>query len=143
MKSLNQDLAAINSWCLQSHMRLNPKKTKSIVVSRSRTRAPGYGDLTLGGAELEELKSLCILEVTFASKLTFEMHLKEVVSKAARNLGVMRQAGKLFDCPRANISYLMFAVRRGCVNVSFVRATEERSVPCVCSIRFITQGTTR
>ena len=47
-------LAAINSGCLKCHMRPNPKKAKSIVVSRSRTIAPGYGDLTFGGAELEE-----------------------------------------------------------------------------------------
>ena len=34
MESLNQDLAAINSWCLW-HMRFSPKKTKFMVVSRS------------------------------------------------------------------------------------------------------------
>ena len=65
MESLNQDLAAINSWRLKWHMRLHPKKTKFIVVSRSRTSAPGYGDLTLGGAELEEVHSLHIPRVTF------------------------------------------------------------------------------
>ena len=53
-------------------MRLNTKKTKSMVVSRSLILAPGYGDLTVGGAEIEELKSLCILGVTLDSKLTFE-----------------------------------------------------------------------
>ena len=37
-------------------MRLYPKKTKSIVVSRSRTYAPDYGDLTLSATELEEVK---------------------------------------------------------------------------------------
>ena len=68
-----QDLEAINSWCLKWHMRLNPKKTESIVINRSRTSAPGYGELTLGGAELEEVKSLRILGVTFDPKLTFEM----------------------------------------------------------------------
>ena len=53
IESLNQDLAAICSWCLKWHMKLNFKKTKSMVVSRSRANAPGYGDLILGGAELE------------------------------------------------------------------------------------------
>ena len=38
-----------------AHM-LNSKNTKSTVVSRSRTIAPGYGVLTLGGAEIEEAK---------------------------------------------------------------------------------------
>ena len=42
MDSLNQDLAAINSWCLKWHMRLSPKKTKPMMVSRSQTIAPGY-----------------------------------------------------------------------------------------------------
>ena len=30
-------------------------KIKSMLVSRSRTYAPGYGALTLGGAELQEV----------------------------------------------------------------------------------------
>ena len=32
--------------------------------------------------------------------LTFETHLREVVSKAARSLDVVRRVGKLLDCPR-------------------------------------------
>ena len=45
-------------------MRFHFKKTKSMVVSRSRTITPDYGDVNLGGAELEEIKSLRILEAT-------------------------------------------------------------------------------
>ena len=94
MEMQNEDLVAVNSWCLQWHMGLNPKKTKSMLVIRSRTN-----DLTLGGAELEKLKRLRILGVTLDSKLTFDTHLQEVVLKAARSLVVVRQVGKLFDCP--------------------------------------------
>ena len=90
MELLKHDLAAINSWCLKWHVRLNPK-TNSMVVSRSRTSALGY-DLTLGGAELEELKSLRFLEVTSNCKLTFETHLREIISKDARNIKVVRRA---------------------------------------------------
>ena len=90
-----------------------------MVVSRSRTSAPGYGDLTLGGAELEEVKSLLILRVTFDPKLKFEMHFREVVSKTARNLGVVCRAGKLFDCPR---------VLKGCFN-AYVLSTWEYCAP--------------
>ena len=66
-ESLNQDLAVIDSWCLKWLMRLNPKKTKSIVANQSRTNASGYGDLTLGDAKLEEINSLRILGVTLNS----------------------------------------------------------------------------
>ena len=152
-------------------MRLNSKKTISMVVSRSRTIAPSYCDLTLGGAKLEELKSLRILRVTLGSKLTFEIHLREVMSTAVRSLGVMRPAGKLFECPRVLNScfnayifpaysivppcgrcrwslvwccwIVLFTVRKGCMRVSFVVwGTEGRLVPCVCSMKFITEGTT-
>ena len=79
-------------------MRLNAKKTKSMMVSRSWTN--GCSDLTLGGAELEEVKCFRIVGVTSDSKLRIETHLREVVSKAAWSLGVVRRTGKLFDCPR-------------------------------------------
>ena len=69
-------------------------ETNSMVVSRSVTYAPGNGDLTLGGAEVEEVKSIRILEVTLDSKLTFETHLDEVVSKAARSLSVVHREEK-------------------------------------------------
>ena len=52
-------------------MRLNPK-TKSLVVSRSRTNGLGYGDRNLCDAELEEIKSLRIFGVILDPKLTFE-----------------------------------------------------------------------
>ena len=77
---------------------LNPKMTKPILVSRSRTHAPGYGDLTLGCAELKEVKSLRIIGVALDSELTFETHLLEVVSKATISLGVVSRAVKLFNC---------------------------------------------
>ena len=48
----------------------NIKKTKSMVISQSRTISPRYGDLTLSGTELEEVKSLRILGVALDSKLT-------------------------------------------------------------------------
>ena len=79
--------AAIHSWCLKWHLRLNSKKPKSMVVSRFRPIAPGYGYLTLGGGVLGELKGLRILGITLDSKLTFETHLREVVSKGIQESG--------------------------------------------------------
>ena len=49
-----------------------------MVFTQSRTNASDYGDLTLGGAELPEVKSLRILEITLDSKLTRETHLCEL-----------------------------------------------------------------
>ena len=155
-------------WCLKWH----PRITKSMEVSRSRTIAPGYGDISLGGAELEELKNLRILRVTWDPKLTFETRLWEVMSKVARSLGVVHRAGKLCDCLRElkssfntyvlySLEYcapecmssakfhlgllgsILSAVRKGCMRVSFfVWGREGRLAPCVCSMRFITEWPT-
>ena len=76
MESLNQDWAASKTWYLKWHLRLNSNKTKSQVVSRSRTRASGCVHHTLGGEVLEEVKSRRVLGVTVDSKLMFETHLR-------------------------------------------------------------------
>ena len=65
-------------------MTRNPKKTKSMVVCRSRIITPGYGDLTLGGAEFE-VYSLRMLLITLDSKWTFATRLREFLLKAARS----------------------------------------------------------
>ena len=47
--SLNWDLARIKEWCNHWCMILNPNKTKTLVVCRSRTLNPPHGDLVLSG----------------------------------------------------------------------------------------------
>ena len=106
-------------------MRLNPKKTEFMVLCRSRTIAPGNGDLTLSGAELEELRRLRVLGVTLNSKLTFETHLREVVSKAARRLIIVRRAAKLLNCPR---------VLKSCFN-EYVLSSWSIVPPCESRLR--------
>ena len=106
-------------------MRLNPKKAKSMVVTRSRTIVSGRCNLTLDSAELEDLQSLRILGVTVDSKFTFETHMWEVVSKAARILGVVPREGKLFECPR---------VLKSCFN-AYVLSSLEYCTPCDCRRR--------
>ena len=69
-------------------MRLKHKKIKSMVVCRSRTYAPSYGDRTLGCVE------------TLDSRLMLKTHLGTGVSKPVNSLGVACRAGKLLDCLR-------------------------------------------
>ena len=56
-------------------MKLNASKTKTMIVSRSRTMHPQSPTLTIGGTVLKESDDLVILGVTFDSKMTFEKHL--------------------------------------------------------------------
>ena len=77
-ESLNRDLVRVNAWCDLWGMKLNASKTKTMIVSRSRTMLPLSPPLTIDGTVLKESDELDILGVTFDSKLTFEKHLRSV-----------------------------------------------------------------
>ena len=60
VESLNRNLGSNPLLVFEVAHEANPKQMKSKVISRPRTYAPGYGDLTLGSTELEKIKSLRI-----------------------------------------------------------------------------------
>ena len=55
-------------------MKFNTNKTKTMIVSRSRTMHPQSPPLTIGRTVLKESDDLVILGVTCDSKITFEKH---------------------------------------------------------------------
>ena len=91
-ESLNRDLIRVNTWCDLWGMKLNVSKTKTVIVSRSRTMHPQSPPLTIDGSVLKESDNLDILGVIFDSKLTFgsifarspEQLPKDLVSSGSR-----------------------------------------------------------
>ena len=83
LESMNRDLNRISVWCNLWGMKLNASKTKTMMVSRSRTVHPQLTPLTLDGTVLKESADLVILGVTFDATMTFEKHLRSVSSAAA------------------------------------------------------------
>ena len=71
-KSLRRDPLQVREWCELWGMKLNAGKTKTMIVSRSRTMHLQSPALTIGGTVLKESDDLFILEVSFDSKMTFE-----------------------------------------------------------------------
>ena len=100
--SLNRDLERIGQWCSQWGMRLNSSKTKTMLVSRSRTNEPPHPPLSVGNTPLAESEFLTILGVTFDSHLTFEKHLSNVSANAARKLGIVRKASYIYNNEEIN-----------------------------------------
>ena len=68
-ETLIRDLGRVSEWCDFLGMKLNASKTKTMIVSRSRTTHRQSPPLTIGGAVLKESDDL--LAVTFDSKMTF------------------------------------------------------------------------
>ena len=91
-ESLIRDLGRVSEWCDLWGMKLNESKTKTIIVSRSRTVHPKSPPLTIGGTVLKESDDLVILGVTFDSKMTFEKHLHSVFIAASQRLGILRKS---------------------------------------------------
>ena len=86
--SLNWDLVRILEWCNHWFMVLNPNKTKAFVISRSRTVNPPHGALVLSGVSICASPNLNILDVKFDSRLTFEDHVRGIVSHASQRIGI-------------------------------------------------------
>ena len=57
---LNRDLVRVNAWCDLWGMKLNARKTKTMIVSRSRTMHPQSPPLTIDGTVLKESDDLDI-----------------------------------------------------------------------------------
>ena len=90
-QSLIRDLGRVSEWCDLWGMKLNATKTKTMIVSRSRTMHPQSPPLTILGTVLKESDDLIILGVTFDSKMTFEKHLRSVSRAASQRLGILRK----------------------------------------------------
>ena len=86
----------MNAWAHLLGMKLNVSKTKTMIVSRSRTMHPQPPPLTIDGTVLKESDDLDILGVTFDSKLTIEKHLHSVSRVASQRLGILRKSWHVF-----------------------------------------------
>ena len=93
---LIRDLGRVSEWCDIWGMKLNASKTKTMIVSRSRTMHPQSPQLTIGGNVLKKSDDLVILGVTFDSKMTFEKHLRSVSRAASQRLGILRKSWRVF-----------------------------------------------
>ena len=96
-ESLIRDLGRVSEWCDLWLIKLNASKTKTMIVSRSRTMHPQSTPLTIGGTVLLKVSDvLVILGVTFDSKLTFENHLRLISKAASQRLIILRKSWRVF-----------------------------------------------
>ena len=95
-ESLIRDLGRVSEWCDLLGMKLNASRTKTMIVSRSRTMHSQSPPLTSGRTVLEESDDLLNLGVTFDSKMTFEKHLRSVCRADSQRLGILRKSWHVF-----------------------------------------------
>ena len=95
-ESLIRDLGRVSKWCDRWGIKLNATKTKTMIVSRSRTVHSQSPPLTIGGTVLKESNDLVILGVTFDSKMIVEKHLRSVSRAASQRICILRKSWRVF-----------------------------------------------
>ena len=78
-------------------MKLNPNKSKELIVSRSRTIFPEHPNLFINGVLINTVDHLKLLSVTLDSKLTFELQLRNMSRAISPKLGILRKCKKVFE----------------------------------------------
>ena len=74
----------------------NHNNTKTSVVSRSRTVNPPHGDFVFSVVSIRASPNLNILDVKFDSKLTFENHVRGIVSLVSQKISILRLVKRIF-----------------------------------------------
>ena len=113
------DLGRVSEWCDLWGIKLNARKTKTMIASRSRTMHPQSPPLTISGTVLKDLNDIVILGVTFDSKMIFEKHLCLVYRAGSLTLVILikfidRFLGDAFGFCSARSGVLFCSLVLGC-----------------------------
>ena len=81
-------------WCVLRRMKLNERRTKTVIVSMSCTIYPQSTLLSqdIRLTILKESADRVMLGVTFDAKMTFEMRFRSVSRAAAQRFDIMRES---------------------------------------------------
>ena len=94
---LNHDLDLICQWAHQWKMEFNPDPTKQateVLFSCKKTR-PNHPQLTFNGSAVAKGNNQKHLGLILDSGLSFEKHLNEKITKAKKNIGIIKYLSKL------------------------------------------------
>ena len=76
---MQQDPLNLAMWCAKWRSKLNPKKTKMIIFSRSKLARKTEPNLKLYDETLKVYPQVKFLGVTFDSQLTFQKHFEDIL----------------------------------------------------------------
>ena len=78
-ESLSRDLVRVSEWCDLWGMKFDASKTKTMIVSRSRTMHPQSPVLTIGGTVLKESDDLVISKSKSYDLLRMEIYIEHKI----------------------------------------------------------------
>ncbi|CAH2098975.1 unnamed protein product [Euphydryas editha] len=103
-RALQNDIDAVNSWCIRNGMSLNIDKCYHIKFTRKRNRFNCV--YKINNINLTEVDCIRDLGVIIDSTLSFRNHIEYVTTKASKLSGLVYRQMKMFNNP--NLSILVF-----------------------------------
>lgn len=101
---LQEDLMRLDAYCIENQLDLNPSKCSVVTYSRKRNLV--QFDYVLKTSVLKRDKFIRDLGVIHDSKLIFDSHVNNIISKASKALGfVMRNSGDFRQAKSLKILY--------------------------------------
>ena len=92
-----RNLVRLQAWWSLWGMLLSLIKTKAMLISRSRKAYPEHPVISIDNIVLDNVRELKILGVIFDSKLTFETHVRTMVTSVAQKIGILRRAWAIYQ----------------------------------------------
>ena len=93
---LNHDLDLICKWAYKWKMEFNPDPNKQAteVKFSCKKKKPNHPQLSFNGNPVVEVKDQKHLGLTLASNLSFHKHAQEKLTKAKKNIGIIKHLSK-------------------------------------------------
>ena len=89
-KYLQWDLDKLARWCAKWRIKLNPKKTKVIIFSNSRSAIRAEPALSLYGDLLSYYPHIKFLGITLDNRMTFTKHFEEILEHCKNKFHLLR-----------------------------------------------------
>ncbi len=90
----------VAQWSKENDMRLNPKKTKEMLISFARepTHVNSVPNINNDGVDIERVTQAKVLGVTVSSNLTWNAHVDNIVTKARKQVYILYQLKRAGIC---------------------------------------------
>ena len=94
--SLQNDLDMLLTWCQENGMRLNPNKTKEMVIYFGKKFSiADIPKLKIGSDDLERVQTFKLLGVIFNYKLTWADHVEFILGKVSKRMFIIYQLARI------------------------------------------------
>ena len=85
---IQNDIDELCNWLSSYKLTLNPRKCKSLLISRKRFQTALH-TMYVNGDALESVSSYRYLGILISTKLSWSNHIKEITSKARKKIGLV------------------------------------------------------